>query len=90
MKKQVHVVYSGRVQGVGFRWTAQNIAQAMGIAGRVKNLSNGGVEIVAEAEEDTLKDYLSRIEGNFDSYIEHKDIRWQEAGGYLNDFKVEF
>ncbi len=49
MKKQVRVYYSGRVQGVGFRFTAESIANDLGVTGWVKNSRDGGVEIVAEA-----------------------------------------
>lgn len=57
MKKQVHIYYNGRVQGVGFRFTAESIANDLGVTGWAKNLRDGGVEITAEAEEDVLKDF---------------------------------
>jgi acylphosphatase len=47
------VHYEGRVQGVGFRYTARRIAQGYDVAGRVKNLPDGRVEmrVFGEAEE---------------------------------------
>lgn len=80
MRKRVHILYSGRVQGVGFRFTAESAAIESGIQGWVKNLGDGRVEIMAEAEEKPLKDFLKKIDQYFSRYIENADIQWQEPG----------
>jgi acylphosphatase len=90
MNKQVHVVYAGRVQGVGFRFTAEEIAHQLGVKGWVKNLRNGRVEIVAEAEETTLKEFLDRIKEYFSEYIQAVDIDWLEATLAFDDFEITF
>ena len=90
MKKQIHVYYTGRVQGVGFRFTAEDIACDLGITGWVKNLCNGRVEVVAEAEEDTLKDFLGRISQYFSRYISDIDVEWRQACGKFSDFGIDF
>jgi acylphosphatase len=90
MKKRVHAYYSGRVQGVGFRFTAEDIARDLGICGWVKNLGDGRVEIMAEAEEEALKDFLERINQYFSRYIRGLDTQWQEARGEFKDFGIEF
>lgn len=46
--KQIHYTFSGSVQGVGFRYTADRMARSFRIKGWVKNLSNGKVELVAQ------------------------------------------
>ena len=81
MRKRIHILYSGRVQGVGFRFTAENIAIELGIQGWVKNLSDGRVEIMAQGEEEVLKDFLKRLNQLFLRYIKNMDIQWQDAGG---------
>ncbi len=54
----VRIVVTGRVQGVGFRWWAQNTARALGLAGKVRNLPDGGVEIIAQGEPDAVRRML--------------------------------
>ena len=68
MRKQIHVYYTGRVQGVGFRFTAQDLANEKGIFGWAKNLRDGRVEIRAEAEEKVLKDLRWRAKKNENYY----------------------
>jgi acylphosphatase len=50
MKRRVKILVSGRVQGVCFRYFAQKKATKLGVTGYVKNLDDGRVELVAEAE----------------------------------------
>lgn len=90
MKQQVRVYYSGRVQGVSFRYTAEEIARDSGVSGWVKNLPDGRVEVVAEAEEQTLKDFLSRINERFSSFIRDADINWEAASGKFKEFGIKF
>jgi acylphosphatase len=52
--KRLHVVVRGRVQGVGFRWFARKTAERLGLAGWVKNLADGSVEVVAEGDQSAL------------------------------------
>jgi acylphosphatase len=55
------ILYRGRVQGVGFRFTAQRLAQRIGLAGSVRNLDDGGVEVVAEGEPNQVSQFLDAI-----------------------------
>lgn len=53
-----HLLIQGRVQGVGYRVSAQTAAQKIGLTGWVRNLSNGNVELIAEGEQLQLKQLL--------------------------------
>ncbi|OGX31287.1 MAG: hypothetical protein A3G37_02355 [Omnitrophica WOR_2 bacterium RIFCSPLOWO2_12_FULL_46_30] len=90
MRKRMHILYSGRVQGVGFRFTAETMAVESGIQGWVKNLGDGRVEIMAEAEEEALKDFLNKIRQSFSRYIQDEDLRWSDAADEFQDFQIRF
>jgi acylphosphatase len=75
MRKRVQVFYAGRVQGVGFRYSAREVACGYDVTGFVRNLSDGRVEMVAEAEEDELKAFLTGIvESHLGSHIHTQDV----------------
>lgn len=59
-RRRVH--YSGRVQGVGFRFTTEHLAQTFEVSGYVRNLSDGRVEVVAEGETNELQLFLDSIQ----------------------------
>ncbi|MFH0828016.1 MAG: acylphosphatase [Candidatus Omnitrophota bacterium] len=90
MKQQAHVYYSGRVQGVGFRYKAVDLAERLGITGWVKNLGDGRVEIIAEAEEAALREFLDKLKEFFSNYIREADIEWQAAAGAFENFQINF
>ncbi len=90
MKQSVHVLYSGRVQGVGFRYTVREIAFDLGVEGWVRNLGDGSVELIAEAPEAVLKDFLGRIGERFSGYISRADVSWEPATGAYRDFSVKY
>jgi len=90
MAKQIHVYYTGRVQGVGFRFTVENMALQLSVTGWVRNLPDGRVELKAEADEETLKEFLSRINQHFSRYIQNADVQWLQASGRFKGFTVRF
>lgn len=52
--KRIRLIIRGRVQGVWYRGSAQEIALELGLTGWAKNLSDGSVELVAEGEGPSL------------------------------------
>ncbi|MFT3706655.1 MAG: acylphosphatase [Archangium sp.] len=57
--RRVHLVIKGLVQGVSYRASAQDEARRLGVRGWVRNLKNGDVESVAEANADTLENFIT-------------------------------
>lgn len=91
MGKQVHVLYAGRVQGVGFRFTAEEAARQMGVVGWVKNLRDGRVEVVGEAEEITLKRFLEAIRtGPMRNFIRQAEVSWGPASERFSEFEIRY
>lgn len=90
MRKRVHILYSGRVQGVGFRFTAEAIARKLELSGWVKNLRDGRVEVLAEGEEPALKDFLSRLSNEMSPYIFDTEVSWEGPTGEFSGFGIAF
>ncbi len=63
------VLYDGRVQGVGFRFTAARLAPRFGVSGWVRNLPDGRVELEAQGEPGQVRDLLDAIRGELGSKI---------------------
>jgi len=90
MKKQIRAYFSGRVQGVGFRFTVREMSDNFGIIGWVKNLKDGRVEIVAEAEEGLLHQLLIKINEYFSNYITGSEVTWHKAIQEFDGFTIRF
>lgn len=89
--KRIHVYYSGRVQGVGFRYTAVDVAEALGLVGWVRNLRDGRVEAICEGEEEKLKRFLEEIaNGPLRYYIKDTEVLRDEATGEFTSFEIKF
>lgn len=68
-------LYSGRVQGVGFRYTAQGLAQDFPVSGYVRNLPNGQVELVAEGAAEDVDAFLDAVATKMADYIDNQSIQ---------------
>ena len=87
---RAHVIFSGSVQGVGFRYTAQNFANNLRITGWVKNLSDGRVEMVAEGTREQIDNLLYKLDKQFDRKITNKDMDWLDARKSFTSFDVAY
>lgn len=82
------VYYSGRVQGVGFRYTARSLAAGLPVAGFVRNLENGDVELLAEGEADAVDRLLAAIDEQLGGNIRGRDIHDEPPSG-LKGFEIK-
>jgi acylphosphatase len=89
--ERLRVLYRGRVQGVGFRYTAQRLAQSLAVAGYVRNLDDGGVELVAEAEPHEIRTFLDAISQAMGSKIHHAQVEIEPPGDErLTGFSIRY
>jgi acylphosphatase len=87
--KRIQVVVRGRVQGVFFRASAQREAKKLGLTGWVKNRPDAAVEIVAEGEEDNVKDFLAWAQaGPTTARVDKVETRWRSYTGEFDEFRI--
>jgi acylphosphatase len=84
------VIYSGRVQGVGFRFTCRHIAQGFAVTGFVKNLDNGTVQLVAEGAPEELDRYLAAIAERMGPNIRKADASTSSPTGQFSSFEITY
>jgi acylphosphatase len=87
--KQVHLYVRGRVQGVYFRASAQREAKRLGLTGWVKNRPDGSVEVLAEGEEEEVKEFIGWAHrGPGAARVDVVDVRWRGFTGDYPDFRI--
>ena len=84
------VIYTGRVQGVGFRWTTNHIAKNYDVRGFVENRQDGSVYMVAEGAEKDVEEFMIAIAENMGKNIKETRINQGRVGGDLTDFQVHY
>ena len=85
----MQIIYSGNVQGVGFRYTVRTVASGFDVTGTVRNLPDGGVELVAEGAKDELAAFRQAIrESGLEHFIRNEDVRWAEAKNEFRGFEI--
>lgn len=85
----MRIFYLGSVQGVGFRYTARSTATGFEVAGTVRNLPDGRVELIAEGARGELEAFRVAVrESGLDHFIRNEDIAWCEATGEFRGFEI--
>jgi len=85
-----HVIFSGRVQGVGFRYTARRIAGRYELAGFVRNLPNGTVEMLVQGSIEDVANCLRGIDEAFAGYIRDTQIENVPPNPRYSSFEITF
>ena len=86
----MHVLYSGHVQGVGFRYAVRTLAAGFEVTGTVRNLSDGRVELTAEGQQKELESFRKAIqEAGLASNIRHEEATWDAPQGGFKGFAIE-
>jgi acylphosphatase len=83
------VYYSGAVQGVGFRYTAQGLASRFAVSGYVRNLPDGRVELIAEGAADQVNGLLAAIALRMVGYIEETVASEESPIGWIG-FRIRY
>ena len=89
-KCAVEVVFTGRVQGVGFRYTTLSIAGAYAVSGYVKNMPSGEVKLFAQGEEPEVDAFIADICRRMDRYIQGHTVTVVPPDPRVKDFRVAY
>ena len=85
----MQIVYSGQVQGVGFRYTVKSVVSGFDVTGTVRNLPDGTVELIAEGAKDELGAFRQAIrESGMDHFIRNERVSWAEAKNDFRGFEI--
>ncbi|MGE0269164.1 MAG: acylphosphatase [Candidatus Omnitrophota bacterium] len=86
----MHIFFSGRVQGVGFRYTTREMALRLGLRGWVRNLPDGRVEALVEGDIDQMENLLTDLQHRFSGKISDINRVLRAATDQYDSFRIEY
>ncbi|KAA3605029.1 MAG: acylphosphatase [Planctomycetota bacterium] len=86
--ERLEVWFSGRVQGVGFRFRTRRLAARFPITGFVRNLADGRVEMKAEGDRQALEQFLDALNRTMKNYIHAQEVDWGPAAEEFSSFEI--
>lgn len=91
MVKRLECKIKGVVQGVTFREFSERRARLLKLVGYVQNDSDGAVSVVAEGDEEKLKDLLNHLyRGPVGSRVDDIETKWLEPKGEFRYFEIRY
>jgi acylphosphatase len=89
VRRRMTVFFSGRVQGVGFRYTAKAVAAGFEVTGTVKNLPDGRVELIAEGSHAELDAFRAELHAaGLAGFIQGEQVIWADAKNEFRGFEI--
>ncbi|MCI0495901.1 acylphosphatase [candidate division KSB1 bacterium] len=89
MDAAAHIIVKGLVQGVGFRWFVEREAKKLRLAGYVKNLFDGNVEVEVEGDRGLIEELIAVLRvGNRSSRVTDIQITWRNFASKYHDFRI--
>ena len=86
---RVTILYAGRVQGVGFRYTVKTVATGFEISGHVRNLADGRVELIAEGRREELESFRAAIlDAGLAGFVRDEQVIWADAKNEFRGFEI--
>jgi len=90
MNQQRYIRFYGRVQGVGFRYTACRTAEGYAVTGYVRNMSDGSVECVVEGTAAEITAFLKDLSDRMSGYIHRKTDQERPGSGQYSGFGARY
>lgn len=87
--KRLEAFFTGKVQGVGFRYTASQVITGFDLQGTIRNLTDGRVELILEGEESEILAYLEELDQtHLPDRIKERELVWSEGTRTLKGFRI--
>jgi acylphosphatase len=91
MEVQAHIIVSGMVQGVGYRYFVMRLAKRMQLTGWARNLYSGEVEILVEGQRGSIESFIKDLwTGNPSALVRNVEVNWQKYTGSHTGFDITF
>jgi acylphosphatase len=88
-RRRLQIFYSGRVQGVGFRYSVKGVATGFEVTGTVRNLSDGRVELAVEGTQTELEAFQRAIQDSeIGGFIRNEEVVWTDAKNEFSGFEI--
>ncbi len=84
------IIYGGRVQGVGFRFSAIRVAANYNVAGFVRNLPSGKVEVEVEGDKKEIKAFMDELAENMSGNIRETNFQDMPVSGSYHRFEIRY
>jgi len=84
------VIFRGRVQGVGFRYTAHSVARQYEVAGFVRNLPDGTVEMLLQGDATQIDNCIADVQAEFAGHIRDTQIEPAPYNPRYTDFRITY
>ena len=88
IRRTVH--FSGRVQGVGFRYTTESVAAGFDVTGTVRNLPDGRVLLLAEGQAREIDRFIAAVRSAMAGHIQRVDVADSAPTGEFHTFRMSF
>jgi acylphosphatase len=90
-KIRAHIIISGRVQGVFFRFTMEDVAIGFNVTGWAKNRPNGKVEAILEGNKENVEKVIEwSHQGPSGAVVTNVEVNWEEYTGEFKDFSIKY
>jgi acylphosphatase len=89
LRCRMTVLYTGQVQGVGFRYTAKTVATGFELAGTIRNLPTGAVQLIAEGSRAELQSFRAALlDAGLAGFIRDERVDWADATNEFRGFEI--
>lgn len=88
MVKRFRVIFSGNVQGVGFRYTTKQVSRSFEVQGTVRNQTDGTVELICECERSIAQEFIKEIGHSTHGHVTDSSVEELDATGEFEGFEI--